>query len=88
MREQFHLTTRLREIAEGHTAGCAHRDFFAVALALALVGTPNAAFGQRNKPNMNPVPGPMLSAGTETLETPQFDLKLVRSSQTVAALLP
>lgn len=34
------------------------------------------------------VPGPMLSQGLVTFETPQFTLKLVRSSQTVAALLP
>lgn len=35
-----------------------------------------------------PTPGPMLDQGIVTLDTPQFTLKLVRSSQTVAALLP
>lgn len=35
-----------------------------------------------------PSPGPMLDQGIVTLDTPQFTLKLVRSSQTVAALLP
>jgi len=35
---------------------------------------------------IRPVPGPMLAQGVETLETPEFRLKLVRSSQTLAAL--
>lgn len=35
-----------------------------------------------------PTPGPMLDQGIVTVDTPQFTLKLVRSSQTVAALLP
>jgi hypothetical protein len=39
-------------------------------------------------PEQSPVPGPMLGQGILTLDTPQFTLKLVRSSQTVAALLP
>jgi hypothetical protein len=34
------------------------------------------------------LPGPMLSQGFISIDTPQFTLKLVRSSQTVAALLP
>ena len=35
-----------------------------------------------------PKPGPMLADATETLDTPEFQLVLVRSSQTVAALHP
>src|SRR5258708_39679352 len=35
-----------------------------------------------------PTPGPMLAQGTITLDTPEFTLDLVRSSQTVAALKP
>jgi hypothetical protein len=35
-----------------------------------------------------PIPGPMLSGGMLTLETPDFNLVLVKSSQTVAALKP
>lgn len=35
-----------------------------------------------------PVPGPMLAEGVEQFDTPDFTLKLVRSSQTVAALVP
>ena len=35
-----------------------------------------------------PTPGPMLTEGKITLDTPEFTLDLVRSSQTVAALKP
>ena len=35
-----------------------------------------------------PVPGPMLEQGFEKIDTPDFELSLVRSSQTVAALKP
>src|SRR5205085_8419041 len=35
-----------------------------------------------------PLPGPMLSQGMIELDTPDFHLSLVRSSQTVAALKP
>jgi hypothetical protein len=35
-----------------------------------------------------PAPGPMLNQGTMELDTPDFTLSLVRSSQTVAALKP
>ncbi|MGB6974247.1 MAG: DUF5695 domain-containing protein [Terracidiphilus sp.] len=57
-------------------------------LAAVFVGAPSAASGQQGKPHKYPTSGPMLSAGIETLNTPQFTLKLVRSSQTVAGLLP
>jgi len=40
---------------------------------------------QRREP---PKPGPMLEQGSITLDTPDFELSLVRSSQTVAALKP
>ncbi|HEU4982979.1 MAG TPA: DUF5695 domain-containing protein, partial [Acidobacteriaceae bacterium] len=45
------------------------------------------AWSQR-RPEKKPYPGPMLDQGYITLNTPDFTLKLVRSSQTVAALLP
>src|SRR5437879_8397898 len=35
-----------------------------------------------------PTPGPMLAQGRITLDTPEFTLDLVRSSQTVAGLKP
>ena len=35
-----------------------------------------------------PTPGPMLADGTIDLDTPDFSLSLVRSSQTVASLKP
>ncbi|MFZ0467007.1 MAG: DUF5695 domain-containing protein [Candidatus Acidiferrales bacterium] len=37
---------------------------------------------------MAPTPGPMLAQGIVNFETPDFDLSLVRSSQTIAALKP
>jgi hypothetical protein len=45
-----------------------------------------AARGQTPKPMA--APGPMLGDGIVSFDTPEFTLKLVRSSQTVAALLP
>jgi hypothetical protein len=56
-----------------------------VLVALALGG--EAAYAWQ-KPKASPILGPMLARGVATLETPEFTLKLVRSSQTVAALLP
>jgi len=47
-----------------------------------------ATDAQDNKPKAPPIPGPMLQQGTMELQTPAFNLVLVRSSQTVAALKP
>jgi len=44
--------------------------------------------GQEEKPKAPPTPGPMLHEGTIDFETPDFDVSLVRSSQTMAALKP
>jgi hypothetical protein len=46
----------------------------------------SAVFGQQPERKAPATPGPMLSQGTMDLETPEFTLRLVRSSQTVAAL--
>ncbi len=43
---------------------------------------------QGNEKKQPPTPGPMLSQGTIDLDTPEFTLSLVKSSQTVAALRP
>src|SRR5690348_17627934 len=43
---------------------------------------------QQRTPPPPPTPGPMLSDGTMSLQTPELELSLVRSSQTVAALHP
>ncbi len=46
------------------------------------------AFAQEDKPKAQPKPGPMLDQGLIDLETAEFSLVLVHSSQTVAALKP
>jgi hypothetical protein len=56
---------------------------FAMALALNV-----CAGAQEKKPKTPPAPGPMLDQGTMDLDTPDFTLSLVRSSQTIAALKP
>ena len=43
---------------------------------------------QENQPKTPPTPGPMLADGMIKLDTPEFNVMLVRSSQTVAALKP
>src|SRR6476646_6929765 len=47
-----------------------------------------AAGAQEPKPKTPPTPGPMLQDDTIELHTPEFELVLVRSSQTAAALKP
>ena len=46
------------------------------------------AVAQRGRGGTPPVPGPMLADGMIDIDTPDFSLTLVRSSQTVAALKP
>lgn len=64
----------------------------AAAAALLLLSVILAAFpkssAQENREKKPPVPGPMLEQGTFDIDTPDFTLSLVRSSQTVAALKP
>src|SRR3954463_9266004 len=62
------------------------RRFFCVALLRAASTTFIAA--QEPNSKITPTPGPMLSDGMLTLETPDFKLVLVKSSQTIAALNP
>ena len=59
--------------------------FLLAAFALTICSSASA---QENKPKTPPTPGPMLDQGTMDIQTPDFDLVLVRSSQTVAALKP
>lgn len=65
--------------------------FLASWLALCLISAwPFRTLAEDN-PNPQkplPTPGPMLGQGIVDLDTPEFRLRLVRSSQTVAALLP
>lgn len=58
------------------------RSGFYLLLFLTVLAT---APGQKPE-KRPPVPGPMLEAGTVELDTPELSLRLVRSSQTVAAL--
>jgi hypothetical protein len=51
-------------------------------------GLKQDAFAQENQRKESPTPGPMLDEGLLNLDTPDFALSLVRSSQTVAALKP
>jgi len=55
-------------------------------ICLALCFALRAAAQEKDK--TPPTPGPMLDQGTFDLDTPDFTLTLVRSSQTVAALKP
>ncbi|HTY61413.1 MAG TPA: DUF5695 domain-containing protein [Acidobacteriota bacterium] len=58
-------------------------------LLLSLVpGLRRETSAQEKKRSASPVPGPMLEQGVIGIETPDFNLSLVRSSQTVAALKP
>ncbi|HYL83801.1 MAG TPA: DUF5695 domain-containing protein [Candidatus Angelobacter sp.] len=59
--------------------------FAILSLAVAVVGIALAQERQKKAP---PTPGPMLEQGYMDLDTPAFALRLVRSSQTVAALKP
>ena len=58
-------------------------EFAVLSLMLAV-----PLLGQDDKPRVPPTPGPMLSDGMLNLDTPDFNLVLVKSSETVAALHP
>ena len=65
------------------------RYVFAAMLVLSSVFTFESVVAAQSQPEKKPpVPGPMLGQGTIDLDTPDFHLTLVRSSQTVAALKP
>ena len=57
-------------------------------LAVALISAVNLGCSAQKKDKAATKPGPMLDQGTIDLDTPDFTLSLVRSSQTVAALKP
>lgn len=66
-----------------------HQRIFRIALWLLIAGTGLAASaGPAGEPTAAPDGGAMLDRGIWTLYTPSFILRLVRSSQTVAALKP
>jgi Family of unknown function (DUF5695) len=61
------------------------RPVFMAIVSLVLISSSHA---QENQPKAPPTPGPMLSDGMIKLDTPDFNLMLVRSSQTLATLKP
>src|SRR5947208_6523420 len=61
---------------------------FLLVLCLILALHEKSAAQERAHREPPPTPGPMLAQGTITLDTPEFTLDLVRSSQTAAALKP
>jgi len=68
-----------------------HERWLALALTLVmtgLAGSGRSARAQEQRKKVPPTPGPMLEEGFLELQTPAFELRLVKSSQTVAALIP
>jgi hypothetical protein len=61
--------------------------FFSLFVSM-VCGGATVARAQGAPPKKPPLPGPMLAQGTGDYDTPDFTLRLVRSSQTVAALKP
>jgi hypothetical protein len=59
-----------------------------IGCCLLAVALSARAVAQKKEPKAPPTPGPMLEQGMIDLDTPDFILTLVRSSQTVAALKP
>jgi len=57
-------------------------------VAVLVAALPDLATAQDRSQSSLATPGPMLSGGTQSVDTPDFTLKLVRSSQTVAGLVP
>ncbi len=69
--------------------GKAHRFIFFMPLAALLIFASGMVMQSQGRQQRPPAtPGPMLKDGTIALDTPEFSLTLVKSSQTVAALKP
>jgi len=62
--------------------------FWVLLLALLVPGWVMVMQSQGRQQRPPATPGPMLQDGTIALETPEFNLTLVKSSQTIAALKP
>src|SRR5262252_9538292 len=58
------------------------------ALPILILASQSCLFPQQQPRGEPPTPGPMLSDGVMSFDTPEFTLNLVRSSQTIAALHP
>ena len=88
MQQRAEAKSSILTVARSGRGFRGRRNCIAPVVALFLACASSLAAAQQNPSAKKPIPGPMLSAGIETLKMPQFTLKLVRSSQTVAALLP
>lgn len=60
--------------------------FLSVCVCVTVAVAVPGSSGQGRPPRPAPTPGPMLAQGTLTVDTPDLQLTLVRSSQTAAAL--
>src|SRR3954466_15912911 len=64
------------------------RTFRFLCIAMLCAASTTFIAAQESNSKTTPTPGPMLNNGTLTLDTPDFTLVLVKSSQTIAALKP
>jgi len=64
------------------------RNLQPIFVAMVSLVLASSSLAQENQPKAPPKPGPMLGDGMLKLDTPDFNVMLVRSSQTVAALTP
>lgn len=79
----------MRETARKSSAGRKTRAVpLAMLLCVVALAEPRAHHAQQAPKKAPATPGPMLQQGFLDFDTPAFSLKLVRSSQTVAALKP
>src|SRR6266704_4709114 len=69
---------------------CKQNRWLRAGLLMVIIGLIGLCptYAQEQKKKVPPTPGPMLEQGFLDLESPAFALRLVKSSQTVAALKP
>lgn len=63
-------------------------EIIPLVLFLVSIAVSSCCYAQEGPPKPPPVPGPMLRRGIIDIDTPELQLRLVKSSQTVAALRP
>ena len=75
-------------IANASTSGWKGRKWAGLAVLCVASAVFGVGWAQERQEKKPPIPGPMLEQGYIDLETPVFSVRLVRSSQTIAALKP